>query len=237
MEQFSDTPESPRNVKVIDDIKTFELEVTDAIRQWYDTTQRQNYYVAFDGLPGAGKTTLMERLKNICQKAGIILHENGVDNFITTERDDPLRKTMTRDAAVFQQRYYSRQSVRRLLEEIEKVNGHERVIHFDGLYDRSTGKVGKGSIKVPSGRKVVLLEGVNSIPLIREMEEKHDATGLKVHVYAKPQEAMSRAIARDTRNGSRKADEAYQLRAAEYAHLIQPINERNPLMANIIYLH
>lgn len=237
MERFSDTLESPRNVKVIDDIKTFEQEVADAIRKWHETTQKQNFYVAFDGLPGAGKTTLMERLKNICQRAGIILHENGVDNFITTDRDDPLRRTMTRDTAVFQQRYYSRASVRRLLKEIEKVNGQEKVIQFDELYDRSTGKVGEGSIKVPSGRKVVLLEGVNSIPLIREMEEKHDAIGLKVHVYAKPHEAMKRAITRDTRNGSRKADEAYQLRAAEYAHLIQPINERNPHMANIIYLH
>ncbi len=224
-----------QDIRVIEDIKTFDGEVTDFIRRWHQTTDQSNCYVGFDGLPGAGKTTLMESLRNICSRLGITLHENGVDNFITTDRDDPLREEMTRAAEIFKLRYYCRESVGKLMNVIHQMNGHGTTVHFDRMYDRSIGKVGPGSVKVPSGRKIVLLEGVNAIPFIHDLEKRHGASALKVHVFAKPRVAMERAISRDARNGSRKPEKAYALRAAEYKHLIGPVNERNPWMADIIY--
>jgi|GEM_PF-4452994 len=225
-----------KDIEIIEDEGMFKGAVEERIRQWFETSDESSYFVGYGGLPGVGKTTLMESLRNICSRLNVNLFEIGVDQFIQTDRNSPMRELITKDPKIFERLYYCKESVKKALNTAHQMNGHGARVQFERMYDRKDGTVKPGQIVIPQGRKVILLEGVGSIPIIDELHQKQNASVLKVHVHDQPQEAMRRAINRDLASGSRKRADAERLRTAEYNHLVEPENKVNPKKADIIYM-
>jgi uridine kinase len=212
--------------------------VEQRIKSWDNNSAESNFFIGLDGLPGSGKSTLTAVFHDLAAKIGVTLYIIPVDNFIQTDRDSPQRieLTKTKDLEIFWRLYYSQSAVSAVLENIKRQNGNSFELNLPKMYSRKTGKTGPGSLSVPVGRKIILLEGVNSTKFIHELQQESGAEGLKVLIYAMPETALKRAVQRDTNNNRRSTEEAYEMRKAEYRHLVPVINGENSRKADMIYL-
>jgi len=235
-EQIVPKTKAPEKVFCFTSIEQFSSAVEHSIKSWNDNSAESNFFIGLDGLPGSGKSSLISVFHDLADKTGITLYVIPIDNFIQTDRGSPLRKEMTNDPELFWRLYYSQSAIIAVLENIKKHNGNSFELNLPKMYSRKTGKTGPGSISVPVGRKIILLEGVNSTKFIHDLQQESGAEGLKVLIYAMPETALKRAVQRDTKNNRRSTEEAYEMRKAEYRHLVPVINGENSRKADMIYL-
>lgn len=226
----------PEEIICFSSKEQFEQAMETRLRSWQTHTDASSYFIGLDGLPGSGKSTLAGIFEELSARIGFQLYIIPVDNFIQTDRESRMRKEMTQDPEVFWRLYYSQSAVMAVLEGIKKHNGNEFQMDLPKVYNRKTGRTGPGIVSVPGGRKVVLLEGVNSTKMIDDLQAEHDVPSLKVLVYAHPENALNRAVNRDTQNKRRTPQESMELRSAEYKHLVPVIHGLNAHKADIIYL-
>jgi len=208
------------------------------IKNWHDNSTDSNFFIGLDGLPGAGKSTLVNVFHDLAAKIGVTLYLIPVDNFIQTDRDSPQRREMTKDKnpEIFWRLYYSQSAINAVLNNINLHNGSPFELNLPKMYSRKTGKTGPGQVAVPAGRKIILLEGVNSTSFIHDLKQGNDIHSLKVLIYSMPKAALERAVKRDTTNNRRSAEESLELRQAEYRYLVPVINGENAQKADMIYL-
>lgn len=222
------------DTQIIEDPTILAGEIEERVLQWYEKSAASNFYVGVDGISGAGKTTQMESIRNVCARRGIQIHETSIDSFITTASKD--RPKILQSPDIFATRHIAQDEVRKLMASIHQANGHGATIDFAEMYHRSEGhgRIGPGQIHVPPGRKVVILEGVNAARFTGELEEKHGAEVLNIHVDARPETAMQRAVRRDAASGRWTAEGAYKQHKKEFDYLKRPMeNSRN--RAHVIY--
>jgi len=221
-------------ITVIDDLETLESTVEEILLRWHQNSPESNFYISLDGLPGAGKTSLMECLQNICSRRGIQLHVNGIDKFLGSSRED--RLGITENADIMAERYFSQGAVMGVMEKIHAANGFGSRIHVPRMYHRAEGIIAPGNIDVPAGRKVVVLEGVHSSRVLSKLEKSHGAKILNIHVSSDPSKSLKRAVDRDSRKGgnwSRSAAQFHQ--EGVYSHLLKSVHTENPKIADILF--
>lgn len=225
------------NTRLIEDPAVLRSTLKEMICRWFQMTGQSTYFISVDGVSGSGKSTLCEMIEDIVAQIGTDLAVKAfhVDDFIATERDDPRRKTMASSPEIFWQLLYSRTDALDALNQIGAVNGKGGKVVIERKYDRSTGKIGPGEIIVPSGRKVVIVDGVNATVLADNMVLNPDSSLLKLTFRMDPAISLNRACARDAAMGIRTYEAAIDFRVAEYTHMVPQVLGENVLCSDIIY--
>lgn len=233
--------EARQSPEEIHDLPTLQGRVVERLRRTLRDETLRAFFVAIDGLPGTGKSTVVRELAPaLTQLDGLQHAPVSVDDFIATDRDSPLRHTMvkTPDPELFWRIFYSRRSLEYVLQTIASSNGDALAIPLTRKYDRPTGKVVLGDIKIPAGRKVVTVEGVNASQAVRSIfpENGDEQPFVSIMVAVDPAIALRRAVERDVAAGRRTAEEAYDYREKEYRHMV-PQMERNQALADFVFVN
>jgi len=219
--------ETGRPPEEIHDISTLKSRVVERLRTAFQDKALNTFFLAVDGLPGTGKSTLVQQLvPAFAELDGIGHFPVSVDDFLATSRNSPRWQAImeTEDAKVFWEIFYVRRALEHLLSEIARSNGRAMSIQFPEEY--TTRKSLPKIIEIPEGRKVVTVEGVNSSGVVRD---------LRIMVSVDPAIALLRAVGRDADKG-KNAVEAYQHRLKEYRHML-PQMKRNQALADFIFVN
>ena len=216
----------------------FRLIVRDDLHRWNDLCETNTYLLSLDGLSGVGKSTLTENLHHIVRCIpGVDLYRLAVDRFIATPRDSLLRRCMTDSRASFWKLIYDRQTMIDVAKRIVQANGAACSIPVATLYNRENGSVGQGMVSVPPGRKVVLMDGIDSTRIQEELSVRTPSCPqMRVFVYAHPHVALERAAKRDTKRSLRTLQEGREYRRREFQYLVPQIIGQNMGHVDIIYM-
>lgn len=230
-------PELAEKAILIEDPAILRDTLRDLITRWFETTDQSIYFLSLDGIAGSGKTTLCEMIDDIVTQMNVDLkvHPFPLDDFIATDRDDPMRTMMTRDPELFWTYFYSREQALETLTAVSRINGGGGRVDIAKKYNRGLGKVGPGHIEIPSGRKIILIEGVNATEIAKGIPLNKDCSVLKMLFAVDPAVALKRASVRDAVQGRRSPKESVPFRVAEYRHMVPQVLEKNPFNADIIY--
>jgi uridine kinase len=232
--------ETPRQPERIHDISLLKSKLIDRIRTGLRDSEFSAFFVAVDGLPGTGKSTVVQKLAPALEELDDIQHfPVSVDDFIATDRDSPLRRTMveTEDPEVFWRIFYLRGALEYVLWKTAVSDGEGRTIPLPRKYDRPSGRVLPGTIEITGCRKVVNVEGVNASEKVRCMfTGEGEWPFATVMVEVDPAIALLRAVDRDMEAGRRNGVESYRYRQREYRHMMPRI-ERNGALADFVYLN
>ncbi len=212
----------------------------DKIHRWYRGSEDSSYFVAIDGISGSGKTPVLEAAGNVVAKLpeDVKTFVLPIDRFLGTERGSKERASMADNPELFWHLFYSREDVLDVLKQVDRVNGNSATINVDKLYDRHSGLRLPGQFDVPAGRKVVLVEGVNSFEAIEALARGSQSPILRVMVVTKPETAMKRATQRDMSAGRRGSlEESHAFRRREYKWMVPRVLENNAFMADIVYMN
>lgn len=226
-----------RGQRCCTNLSPFREFVAEAVQRWHDTSPHDALFVSIDGLSGSGKSTLAGHVRTVAEEiAHAQLYELPIDLFITTARDDPLRVCMTESAELFWRYVYSRESMKKVLSRIAQSPQAHLVVSVDALYDRPSGTIHPGTLDVPPGRKVVLVDGIDSTRILQELSAALQCPQLKIFYYVPPNVALRRAVERDTRQGRRTRMESRAFREGEYRHLVPQLINENMQNADILYM-
>lgn len=232
--------ETRRQPERIHDIATLQSRIVGQLIEAFREETLKTFFVAVDGLPGTGKSTVIRKLVPAFEELDGIGHfPVSVDDFIATDRESPLRRTMveTEDPEIFWRIFYMRKSLEYVLWKIALADGEALTVPISRKYDRPSGKVGPGVIKVPDGRKVVTMEGVNASEIMRDIfPEEGKWPFATVIVSVDPAIALLRAVERDVSAGRRGAADALNYRRKEYRHMI-PRMEKNQARADFVFVN
>ncbi len=225
------------NVQLIEDPAVLRDTVKDLITRWFETTGQSIYFLSLDGIAGSGKTTLCEMIDDIVAQMNVNLkvHPFALDDFIATDRDDPMRTMMTQSPELFWTWFYSKSQALKTLTDVSRINGEGGKIDIERKYNRSLGKVGPGSIEIPKGRKIVLIEGVNATEIASMMPKNADCSLLKMLFMVDPAVALKRASIRDALQGRRSPKDSEKYRTDEYRHMVPKVFGQNAFDTDIIF--
>ena len=205
------------------------------ITTWLNGGEKNTLFISLDGLSGSGKSSLTQAVEVIVSEmeSPIKIFSVGVDDFINTDRESPLRELKNNDPQLFWALFTSRLAMFATVDSIARAHGAELQIDFERMYRRSEGRVVPGSLWVPEGRKIVFVDGVNSISVLNNLAHAEDFETLKVMLDVDPVTSMRRAIGRDVALGKNRK-QIQGRRDGEYQHMIPQIAE-NYASADIIY--
>lgn len=232
--------EMRRPPETIHDMATLKSRVVDQLREAFKDEALHAFFVAVDGLPGTGKSTVVRELTPAFEELDGITHfPVSVDDFIPTARTDMLRTTMveTEDPEIFW-RIFSLQHALQYVLWKTFINGDEQSeVPLNRKYDRASGQVSPGSVIIPPGRKVVTVEGVNASEIVRDLFPDSEGWPFTtVMVSVDPAIALLRAVERDVSAGRRSAVDAYDYRRKEYRHMM-PQMEENQAKADFVFVN
>lgn len=226
-----------RGQRCCTDLPPFRAFVAEAVQRWNDTCLHDALLVSIDGLSGSGKSTLARHIQTVAEEiAHAQLYELPIDFFITTARNDPLRVRMTESAELFWHCVYSRESMKKVLSRVAQNPHAHLVVPVDALYDRPSGTIHPGTLDVPPGRKVVLVDGIDSTRILKELSDTLRCPQLKIFYYVPPAVALRRDVERDTRQGRRTLEENRAFREREYRYLVPQLIDENMRNADIVYI-
>lgn len=226
-----------KDVRICTDIGQFRVIIREVIKGWNDTQTSPILLVSVDGLSGSGKSACATNIRAIVDQLGTAkLQLLPIDLFIATERDDPLRVLMTESAELFWRFVYSRDEMLSVITGIIEQQGKGLTLPMERLYDRPSGKLKPGSIEVPPGRKVILVDGIDSTRLCLALQEQGvDCPQYRILHYVRPEVALRRAVRRDTAQGRRTLEESREYRVREYQYLVPQILGENVKHADLLY--
>lgn len=226
-----------RDVQFCTDIGQFRAIIQAVIKVWNDTHTSPTLLVSVDGLSGSGKSMCATNIQTIVDQLGTAkLQLLPIDLFIATERDDPLRVRMTESAELFWRFVYTRSEILSVIHRIVRAQGRGVTLPMEQLYDRPSGKLKPGSIEAPPGRKVILVDGIDSTRLLLALQEQGvDCPQYRILYYVRPEVALRRAVQRDTTQGRRTLEENREYRVREYQYLVPQILNENVKHADLIY--
>lgn len=233
----------PEDLAVVTDRPhSLERALMEDIQKWFETTKESLFFISLDGLPGAGKTSLYDVLENIVARIGhgLRLVVTPTDDHITSDRDSPARILLTAEHTpddLFYRILYSKAQLVAVLNGIVGANGAGTVIPVPRKYDRSSGTVMPGTIVMPPGRKIVLIDGFDSTRVMNAFAARTtggDFSCLRIAVYAHPEVSLKRALRRDAFQGRRMGTNAELYRSREYDHLVPQINGHNMRVCEMI---
>lgn len=143
---------------------------------------------------------------------------------------------MTDCVESFWQYVFDRQSMVDVAVRIVQANGAACSIPVRTLYNRESGSVEQGTVSVPPGRKVVLVDGIDSTRILEEVSRRVSCPQTRVLVYASPPDALERAARRDTRRSHRTLQESRAFRRREFQYLVPQILGQNIQHVDLLYI-
>ena len=166
---------------------------------------------------------------------GVSLYPVPVDAFIATARGSPLRSLMLESRELFWKLIYDRQSMIDVLKNIVRANGEKCSVPVSHHYNRSDGSVGPAIVHVPAGKKVVMVDGIDSTRILQTLEQIAPCPQTRIMVLTPPHIALQRAAKRDAAQGRRNAQEALMIRAKEFQYLLPQIYQQNMRDVDVMY--
>ena len=208
----------------------------DALHRWNDFSDINTYLLSLDGLSGSGKSTLSQNISTtVSHMPGVSFYPVRVDGFIATARHSPLRLRMLESRELFWKLIYNRQSMIDMLIGIIQANGKACAVPVSHRYNRSTGSVGPAIVNIPAGRKIVVVDGIDSTRILQTLEKVAPCPQTRLLVLAPPNTALQRAATRDAKQGRRSVEEARMLRQKEFQYLVPQICGHNINNVDVIY--
>lgn len=201
-----------------------QLRLEKALQEWIDSSDPQ-FYVAVDGLSGAGKTTLVNILHKIKDKFSHLFEIStlGIELFITTERDSKERQEMLSSSDLFWQVFYNRNAMKNVLHQIFEFADGGGIIHLPKAYQHKIGKFDSIDFKVPQGKKIVIIDGVDTVNLMDEADLKENR--LNLFVFTPAELSLLSACIRDAKEKGVDLLERSSHRKGEYTFLTTKLKE------------
>ncbi len=224
------------NPFVCESIGAFHSFIRDKLHRWNDCSDMHTHLLSLDGLSGSGKSTLSQDiLTTVKHIPGVSLYPVPVDAFIATARGSPLRSLMLESRELFWKLIYDRQSMIEVLKNIVGANGEGCSIPVSHHYNRSDGSVGPATVHVPAGKKVVMVDGIDSTRILQTLEEISPCPQTRIMVITPPHIALQRAAERDAAQGRRNTKEALMIRTKEFQYLLPQITQQNMRNVDVMY--
>ncbi len=119
---------------------------------------------------------------------------------------------------------------------IVRANGAACTVPVQTLYNREMGSVQQGIVSVPAGRKVVLVDGIDSTRIMEELAARVPCLQLRVLALTDPVVALERAARRDRKRSLRGLEESREYRRREFQYLIPQILGQNITHVDLLYM-
>lgn len=162
-------------------------------------SDKQTLILAFDGLPGAGKTHNSLKIKQaIDERIGIPCERIEFDMFLGTKRGSEERKRMNECFQSFEQYYQQEEKAREFFQDLVNADPGQ-TIEATELYNRQEGGAMNGTLQkeIPEGKKIYMVEGTNSARILSQIERPDDVDLKRYLIGVYPAVSALKAIARD----------------------------------------
>lgn len=224
------------NPKYFESAHLLMTHIQDLLRRWNDSSGINTYVLSLDGLSGSGKSTISREISSTIRKMlGVSFYPMRVDTFIATARGSPLRAQMLESRRLFWKLIYDRQSMADVLTDIIGANGEKCTIPVSRHYNRADGTVAPAVLNIPKGRKILLVDGIDSTRIVRMVHKTETIPQTRIMVLTPPHVALKRAARRDAKQGRRSVHEATVLRKTEFQYLAPQICNHNINDVDVIY--